>query len=401
MDGGLFLLFVIAACIGLGYFASDLSRLAREFLESRRSKHRFFYQGIKDLLENKSDEAVDTFIHSLKVNEATFDIHLALANFLRRRGEFDRAIRIHQNLLEQDGVSSEKRYQVESELGRDFLKAGLLDRAEDIFTSLATHSDTPLDVVDRVELSLIEIFEDTSDWERAKSVALQRYERSHYVNNIEMQSQASAAICQHECELYEDQRSASNEPGELKAILESALTHDQSNMRPKLLSYSHLIQAGQLERAIDEVEAGIQQGVQHSKEFSHVVINDLDRFSSEQLERLHAIQLANYRKEPSISGLTCLAKLLELRESGPAAVDFLLNELPVFPDLGAATELLVLVKERVPASDRSGHLAVRSILERLAKEQSCYECRQCGMLLKTMHWRCPTCKNWSTVAQNN
>ena len=401
MDSGVFFLFVVIACVGAGYFASDIMRLVRDLIEQRRSKHRFFYQGIKDLLENKSDEAVDTFIESLAVNQATFDIHLALANFLRTRGEFDRAIRIHKNLRDQPSMPSDKRFEVECELGRDFLKAGLLDRAEEIFNRLVTQADTPLHVMDRVELSLIELFEDTSDWQRAKAVAQQRFDRSRYVNDSSEAERALALMCQYECELYLSSTSMcdSDASEQLIALLAAAEQHDAKSLRPKLLRFSHYLNEKLFNDALDELESGVDCESCHVKEFAQRSFEALRVLPKAELSRLYNLQLRLYETKPSISGLALIAKIIELLEDGPKAVDFVLAELPRFKNLGATAELLLLVRSRVAVNDQKAYQSVRAVLERLAEEQLNYQCYQCGMSLKNMHWRCPSCKGWSTISQ--
>src|ERR1700686_1440944 len=138
MDLDFWWLLVIPIAFALGWMASryDLKTLLSENANLPRS----YFRGLNFLLNEQHDKAIDAFIEVAKLDPETVDLHFALGNLFRRRGETERAIRVHQNLLARPDLPSEQRTQAQFELGEDYLKAGLLDRAEENFNYLI---DTP------------------------------------------------------------------------------------------------------------------------------------------------------------------------------------------------------------------------------------------------------------------
>src|SRR5205085_10748785 len=128
------------------------------------------------LLNEQPDMAIDAFIEAVKVDPQTIELHFALGSLFRRRGETDRAIRMHQKLVERDDLAADQRLHALSELGQDYLKAGLLDRAEDVFLKLrgTARNDTALKF-------LLEIYQQEKEWLKAVEVARQLPDESGYL----------------------------------------------------------------------------------------------------------------------------------------------------------------------------------------------------------------------------
>src|SRR3954447_12304908 len=158
-------LLAIPVFFGLGWIAArvDIYRLGSE----SRSWPRGYYKGLNFLLNEQPDQAIDAFIEIVKLDPETVDLHFALGNLFRRRGETERAIRVHQNLLSRPDLPAEQHLQAEFELGQDYLKAGLLDRAEESFNRLLA---TPHAV--QAQRALLEIFQREKEWPRAIEAAL-------------------------------------------------------------------------------------------------------------------------------------------------------------------------------------------------------------------------------------
>src|SRR4030095_16325029 len=147
--------------------------LARGF-ESRASETdnaglpRSYFRGLNHLLNDPPDKAIDAFIEVVKLDPETIELHQALGNLFRRRGEFDRAVRIHTHLLNRSDLPARQRSQALAELGQDYLKGGLLDRAEDAFTRLLEDSDHRFDAL----RALLRIFQMEREWAKAVDCAL-------------------------------------------------------------------------------------------------------------------------------------------------------------------------------------------------------------------------------------
>src|SRR3970282_2895 len=119
---------------GLGWVAARID--IRQIVSESRALPRSYFKGLNFLLNEQPDKAIEAFIEAVKVDPETIELHFALGSLFRRRGEFDRAIRMHQSLLERADLAAEQKLAALAELGEDYLKAGILDRAEEVFTKL-------------------------------------------------------------------------------------------------------------------------------------------------------------------------------------------------------------------------------------------------------------------------
>src|SRR5258708_18248764 len=149
---------------GLGWIAARID--IRHLLRESRALPNSYFKGLNFLLNEQPDKAIEAFIEVVRVDPETIELHFALGSLFRRRGEYDRAIRMHQNLLERTDLSEEQRLAALTELGDDYLKAGILDRAEEVFKKLA---ESPQAMAARRHL--LEIYEQEKDWARAIEMA--------------------------------------------------------------------------------------------------------------------------------------------------------------------------------------------------------------------------------------
>ena len=149
---------------GLGWLAARID--IKHLVSESRALPRSYFKGLNFLLNEQPDKAIEAFIEVVRVDRETIELHFALGSLFRRRGEYDRAIRMHQNLLERADLAAEQRVSALFELGQDYLKAGILDRAEEAFERLV---DGPHAVEARHHL--LEIFEHEKDWPRAIDMA--------------------------------------------------------------------------------------------------------------------------------------------------------------------------------------------------------------------------------------
>src|SRR5882762_3810172 len=134
MDFELWWLFGFALFFGLGWLAARVD--IKQLLSESRQLPRSYFKGLNFLLNEQPDKAIEAFIEVVKVDPETVELHFALGSLFRRRGEFDRAIRMHQNLLERADLGEEQKVSALVELGEDYLRAGILDRAEEVFRKL-------------------------------------------------------------------------------------------------------------------------------------------------------------------------------------------------------------------------------------------------------------------------
>src|SRR5947209_20210735 len=164
MDFELWWLFGFALFFGLGWLAARVD--IKQLLWESRQLPRSYFKGLNFLLNEQPDKAIEAFIEVVKVDPETIELHFALGSLFRRRGEYDRAIRMHQNLLERAGLPDDQKVIALAELGQDYLKAGILDRAEEVFKKLEKSAQSA-----PARRHLREIYEQEQDWARAIEMA--------------------------------------------------------------------------------------------------------------------------------------------------------------------------------------------------------------------------------------
>jgi lipopolysaccharide biosynthesis regulator YciM len=149
---------------GLGWAAARID--IRHLVKESRALPRSYFQGLNFLLNEQPDRAIEAFVEAVKVDPQTVELHFALGSLFRRRGETDRAIRMHQNLIEREDLKQDLKLQALAELGQDYLKAGLLDRAEEVFDKLRDS-----ELAESAKRNLLEIYQLEKDWEKAIAIA--------------------------------------------------------------------------------------------------------------------------------------------------------------------------------------------------------------------------------------
>ena len=232
MDFELWYLLLFPAFFGLGWAAARID--IRHVVKESRSLPRSYFQGLNFLLNEQPDRAIESFVEAVKIDPQTIELHFALGGLFRRRGETERAIRMHQNLIERDDIPEDLKLAAVSELGQDYLKAGLLDRAEETFERLR---GTMLD--EEAKRSLLEIYQLGKDWERAIAIAK------------ELPDVASRKeIAEYYCELAAAEMIRSRR-AEARTHLETALEMNRHCVRASLLLGDLNAQEGDQQAAID------------------------------------------------------------------------------------------------------------------------------------------------------
>lgn len=201
---------------GLGWAAAriDIQHLVKE----SRALPRSYFQGLNFLLNEQPDRAIESFVDAVKVDPHTIELHFALGSLFRRRGETERAIRMHQNLVEREDLPQDLKLQALAELGQDYLKAGLLDRAEEVFDKLKDSA-----MVKEAKRNLLEIYQLEKDWEKAIAIAAE-------LPDIASQKE----IAEYYCELAAAEMIRSR-PDLASGYLKTALERNRKCVRASLL----------------------------------------------------------------------------------------------------------------------------------------------------------------------
>jgi lipopolysaccharide biosynthesis regulator YciM len=335
-----------------------------------------YLKGLNFLLNEQTDQALEHFLKMVRVDDKTIETHFALGSLFRRRGEVDRAIRIHQNIIARPDLASEQRDQALFSLAKDYLRAGLLDRAEKMFTRLAQGSRYQVDALE----NLTRIYEQEKEWEKAIGAGQQ----------LEVLGGRSLAlqIAHYYCELAEA----------------SALAKDYGAAR----AYVKQAQAGRprtLRGAL--VRAHIAQEMKDNKtalRLYHRIIDEHTYLIAEALPEIVAI----YERENAMGDLEkafrqMLKKNPEMRSL--VAYTAIVNDIGGIPVIDECVEKYLLDEptlsefvdmQRVSEGEAGAMSKVRRALSKLASSTPRYQCQECGFSSQKLLWQCPSCRSWET-----
>lgn len=376
--GAFWLLLPVAAYSG--WVARGRHGRRRE--ESRHAFSTSYFRGLNYLLNEQPDKAIEVFLKLAEVDSNTVETHLALGNLFRRRGEVDRAIRFHQNLVSRTGLSTEERTHALLELGEDYMRAGLLDRAEKLFTELIeieAHTPSAL-------RHLIAIYQQERDWVQS----IEHAQRLQKVSGQDM----TPVIAQFYCEMAQAAL-AGGDREDARGNIRRALRTDGQCVRASLLE-------GEIELAEGAFDAAIAA-------FLRVEQQDLDYIPEVLDPLLEAFRLAGREadaqaflrriisKYRGISPVLALAERIETCEGRRAAADFIGQQLKIRPSVRGLDYLIGLNLSDSDGEARENLLILRELTSKLLQGKPVYRCNNCGFGARSHHWQCPSCKTWNSV----
>ena len=368
------LLFLAAA---LGYVFARYGDADDDEDDTRESARANFVRGFRHLLDEEPDQAVEIFTNSGDINEEGLDTQIAIGGLFRRRGEVDRAIRMHQNLLDRPGISRSQRDKARFALAEDYFSAGLFDRAEDLYLQLREAGEYRVAALRR----LLRICEVTAEWDRAVDLCGE-------LLRIEPGSVAPAQLAHYYCELAENAREKSEwheayrlleqaeavEPGKLRcALIRGDLAADQGRAEAAAAAYVEI--ARTVPAMLGDVLPRVLRTVPESG--LEALLNEV----TETPEGLRGIALAVIR-DPQIvhpAAIDCLGRFIEQQ--------------PILRDLAGAGVPL----SATPDARREAIGRVRKALHQLSRPGTSYQCADCGYYSSSLQWQCPGCRAWDTV----
>ncbi|MFO1420513.1 MAG: lipopolysaccharide assembly protein LapB [Candidatus Competibacteraceae bacterium] len=341
-----------------------------------------YFKGLNYLIDDKPDQAIEVFTRMADVDRDTAETHLALGNLFRRRGEADRAIHIHGSLIARSNLTADQRRRAVLELGEDYLRAGLFDRAEALFQELVDQPDHTEVALSR----LIHIFQQEKDWRKAIAFS-DRLERI----SGESKRRQTAHFC---CELAEEANSR-HEGAEARTWLLDALARDPGCTRASLLLGRLAMRAGDHREAIVVFQAVERQDRGY---FPEVIVplsqcyNALGRID-EWVAYLRKVQERDHGGRVT----DALAEWLLRQEGQEAALQFLERELREYPTLLGLRRLVEIKLARGEGAEYADLRALHCISTQMLNSAARYRCGNCGFVVKSLHWCCPSCLQWNTI----
>lgn len=362
---------------GLGWAAARID--IRHLVKESRALPRSYFKGLNFLLNEQPDQAIEAFVDAVKVDPQTIELHFALGSLFRRRGETERAIRMHQNLVEREDLPQDLKLQALSELGQDYLKAGLLDRAEDVFNKLRESA-----LVADAKRNLLEIYQLEKDWEKAIAIAVE-------LPDIATQKE----IAEYHCELAAAEMIRSR-PEVASGHLKTALDRNRKCVRASLLQGDIEVQQGRIDKAI----ACWQRIEQQDPTYLALVAQRLlDAFR--KLERREeGLQLLRgyLERYPSLDLLDVVFQLVLEGEGADAAYILVRDELKRNPTLLGFDKLIEARLLISPPETRADLDLSKSIVQGYTRRLARYRCDNCGFKARQFYWRCPACGGWETYS---
>ena len=372
---------LVPAAFVLGWWASRRVGARRSGAEVSELSSDYF-RGLNYLLNEEQDKAIEVFLKLAEYNRDTVETHLALGNLFRRRGEVDRAIRLHQHLVSRPGLTDAMKTVALLELGEDYMRAGLLDRAEALFSDLVAmdaHAPSAL-------RHLIAIYQHERDWHKA----------IEHARRLEVMTGEDEApmIAQFYCELADRSRQHGAR-AEARDYLRQAFECQPGCVRAFMLTGRLLSEDGQHAEAVAAYEAAIKADLAFTPDILPPLLNSYAR--SQQMERaerfLHDM-LARYH---GVSPVLALTHLYRQRDGERAAIDFLTAQLRQRPSVRGLMALIDATMDKIEGEARENFLILRDLTRKLLEGQAMYRCSRCGFGAKAHHWQCPSCKSWSTI----
>ena len=372
------LLLGLPLVFALGWLASRLD--LRQLRTENRSAPKAYFKGLNHLLNEQQDAAIDAFIEAVQKDPDTTELHFALGSLFRRRGEYERAIRVHQHLLARADLSAADRARAQNGLSMDFLKAGLLNLAEESLRKLKGTA-----FANSAQLTLLHIYERSRDWQQADETAqaLQSEEngqdfsqqRSHYLCELAQQAQQ-----RHQLDTMHD-------------LLQQAIALAPHAPRPRLQLALFLHQDGQEQAALHQLEQVIVHAPTHVPLFARMYAELADRCG--QAEQAHAQLLALQKDRPSIDLVETLVWLEEQKGRGAdmgCGSTHYIEHLQSTPSLMAAQRWL----DREKLAGDSHQPVIDKALQHAIKPLGRYRCAACGFEAQSHYWQCPGCHNWDS-----
>lgn len=371
---------LMVAAIGIGWWLGRRERAKRPDTLGPN-----YYQGLNYLLNEQPDRAVATFIQDLEVNSDTLETHLAMGGLLRRRGELEKAVVVHENILAHARLEREAMLNVQLELARDYLLAGLLDRAEDLLLRLI---EEPGHIRTRsLELTL-EIYEREKDWFKAIDIARK-------LTGTDPGEKYEQAISHYYCELAEECLAAGHIE-DVRNALREAIGHNPNNARASLVLGRLELQEQRYPEAVRALQRIKEQQPVYVPESLEVLEEACDHGGISR-DELRGYLLSCLEVTPSISIVLSLARSVRDEMGDEAVSKFIANHLKKNPTIRGLTQLIDLHIDNTQGVAKANLSILRSFAEALVADKPAYRCNACGFEGKKMRWHCPSCKRWGTI----
>lgn len=376
----LFLLLPVAAAYGW-YMGRRSSQQDKQENANRLSRE--YVAGVNFLLSNQQDKAVDLFLEMLKEDSSTVEAHLTLGNLFRSRGEVDRAIRIHQSLMESASLTFEQRLLAVQQLGRDYMAAGLYDRAEDMFNQLVKEQDYQLFALEQ----LLIIHQATSDWQSAIDVA----ERLVKLGKDNRRKE----IAHFWCELAL-QAMASDDLDKATGLLKKAASADKLCARVSIMQGRILMAQDEYAKAADVLKRVLEQDKEVVSE-TLTMLQECYQHLGDQPAWAEFLKRC-VDENTGASAELMLAEVIQVNEGREVAQIYMNRQLQRHPTMRVFHHLMDYhLADAEEGRAKESLMLLRDMVGEQVRTKPRYRCHKCGFTAHSLYWHCPSCRAWATV----
>lgn len=369
------LAFPLFFILGWGAARIDL----RQLLSESRAMPAWYFRGVKHLLNDESDQAIAAFEEVVKANPQAPDLNFALGVLFRRKGELEKAIRMHQGLIEREDVAPDIKLEARFELAVDYHKVGLFDRAEQQYRTLL---GTPLEK--RALAALLDVYQQERNWARAIDMArllrdagvMQQYE-----------------VAQFYCELAQAEINHSN-PANARELLQQALEAHRRCMRARIMLGDLALKDGDRTRAIEYWESIEEQDVNYIPLVARRLMDAYAGLGRPEagLQYLQGLLASN----PQLDMLEIVFEAVLAVQGRAAANEFLRQQVMAKADWVGIDKLLEVRSAEQDEPLRAELVKVRDKLQQEVRQEALYHCAACGFRARNHYWHCPACQGWET-----
>ncbi len=376
----LFLLLPVAAAYGW-YMGRRSAQQTKQDEANRLSRD--YVAGVNFLLSNQQDKAVDLFLEMLKEDTGTVEAHLTLGNLFRSRGEVDRAIRIHQTLMESASLTYEQRLLAVQQLGRDYMAAGLYDRAEEMFNQLVDETDFRISALQQ----LLQIYQATSEWQKAIDVAERLVKLGKDKQRVE--------IAHFYCELALQQM-GNEDMDKAMALLRKGAAADRSSPRVSIMMGRVYMAKGDYQKAVESLLRVIDQDKELASETLEMLQTCYQQLG--MVEEWVAFLRRCVEENTGAYAELMLADVVQDHEGTDTAQVYITRQLQRHPTMRVFHKLMDYhLNDAEEGRAKESLMVLRDMVGEQIRSKPRYRCQKCGFTAYTFYWHCPSCRAWSTI----
>ena len=376
----LFLLLPVAAAYGW-YMGRRSAQQTKQDEANRLSRD--YVAGVNFLLSNQQDKAVDLFLDMLKEDTGTVEAHLTLGNLFRSRGEVDRAIRIHQTLMESASLTYDQRLLAVQQLGRDYMAAGLYDRAEDMFSQLVDETDFRVSALQQ----LLQIYQATSDWQKAIDTAERLVKLGKDKQRVE--------IAHFYCELALQQM-GNDDMDKAMALLKKGAAADRNSARISIMMGRVFMANGDYAKAVESLLRVIDQDKELVSETLEMLETCYQRLNQPQAWTDYLKRCVE--ENTGAAAELYLSDILERQEGAEVAQVYINRQLQRHPTMRVFHRLMDFhLHEAEDGRAKDSLMVLRDMVGEQIRTKPRYRCHKCGFTAHALYWHCPSCRAWSSV----